>query len=66
MGGQSLVRIAPPCLLIKAGPQPGTCSPPSRLKRYCEGVIWMCRASFALMMTGAFSQNIGKLFSELK
>ena len=26
--------------------QPGTSSPPSRLKRSSAGVIWMCRASF--------------------
>ena len=35
----------PPCLLITAIQQPGTSSPPSRLKRSSEGVIWMCRAS---------------------
>ena len=66
MGGQSSVRIAPPCLLITVVPQPGTSSPPFRLKRYSEGVIWMCRASFTLMMTGVFSRNVSKLFSELK
>ena len=26
--------------------QPGTSSPPSRLKRSSTGVIWMCKASF--------------------
>ena len=38
--------LLPPCLLITAVQQPGTSSPPSRLKRSSEGVIWMCRASF--------------------
>ena len=35
-----------PCLLITMVQQPGTSSPPSRLKHSSEGVIWMCRASF--------------------
>ena len=38
--------LLPPCLLITAVQQPGTSSPPSRLKRSSGGVIWMCRASF--------------------
>ena len=38
--------LHPPCLLITAVQQPGSSSPPSRLKRSSEGVIWMCRASF--------------------
>jgi len=38
--------LLPPCLLITAVQQPGTSSPPSRLKCSSAGVIWMCRASF--------------------
>ena len=38
--------LLPPCLLITAVQQPGTSSPPSRLKRSSTGVIWMCKASF--------------------
>ena len=37
--------LLPPCLLITAVQQPGTSSPPFRLKRYSTGVIWMCKAS---------------------
>ena len=46
IGGQRSVRIGPPCLLITAVQQPGTSSPPSRLKRSSTDVIWMCKASF--------------------
>ena len=48
--GQRSVRIAPPslCLLITAVQEPGTSSPPSRLKHSSEGVIWMCRTSFTI------------------
>ena len=46
IGGQRSVRIAPPCLLITGLQQPGTSSPPYRLKRSSTGVIWMCKASF--------------------
>ena len=38
--------LLPPCLLITVAQQPGTSSPPSRLKRSSESVIWMCSASF--------------------
>ena len=38
--------LLPPCLLITAVQQPGTSSPPSRLKRSSTVVIWMCKASF--------------------
>ena len=38
--------LLPSCLLITAVQQPGTSSPPSRLKRSSTGVIWMCKASF--------------------
>ena len=38
--------LLPPCLLITAVQQPGTSSPPSRLKRSSTSVIWMCKASF--------------------
>ena len=34
--------LLPLCFLITAVQQPGTFSPPSRLKRSSEGVIWMC------------------------
>ena len=34
--------LLPPCLLITAVQQPGTSSPPSRLKHSSECVIWMC------------------------
>ena len=33
--------LLPPCILITAIQHPGTSSPPSRLKRSSEGVIWM-------------------------
>ena len=33
-------------LLITVVQQPGTASPPSRLKSSSTGVIWMCKASF--------------------
>ena len=77
-GGQRSVRIASPSLLITVVQQPETSSPLSQLKRSSTGVIWMCKASFTnsscplpcmavtLMTTGAFSQNVCKLFSELK
>ena len=38
--------LLPPCLLITAVQQPESSSPPSWLRRFSEGVIWMCRASF--------------------
>ena len=38
--------VLPPCLLITAVQQPGTSSPPSRLKHSSTGLIRMCRASF--------------------
>ena len=38
--------LLPPCLLITAIQQPATFSPPSQLKCFSEGIIWMCRASF--------------------
>ena len=38
--------LLPPCLLIIAVQQPGTSSPPSRLKRSSTGVILMCKSSF--------------------
>ena len=40
--------LLPPCLLITAVQQPRTSSPPFRLKRSSEGVIWMCRAFFTI------------------
>ena len=40
--------LLPPCFLITAVHQPGNSSPPSRLKRSSESVIWMCRASFTI------------------
>ena len=47
IGGQRSVRIAPPSLPPHhSGPEPGTSSPPSRLKRSSTGVICMCKASF--------------------
>jgi len=47
IGGQRLVRIAPPFLPAHhSGPATRIFSPPSWLKRFSEGVIWMCRASF--------------------
>ena len=48
IGGQRSVGIAPPSLPPhhSAVQQPGTSSPPSRLKRSSTGVIWMCKASF--------------------
>ena len=62
--------LLPPCLLITVVQQPGTSSPPSRLKHSSEGVIWMYTTlnclprgnasliTFTLMMTGAFSWNV--------
>ena len=38
--------LLPLYLLITVIQQPGTSSPPFRLKCSSEGVIWMCRASF--------------------
>ena len=35
-------------------------------KRTCRHFNWMLQLSFTLMITGAFSQNVSKLFSELK
>ena len=39
--------LLPPCFFITVVQQPGTSSPSFQLKGSSEGVIWMCRTSFA-------------------
>ena len=46
IGGQMSVRIASPCLLITVVQQTWTSSPPSRMKHFFMGIIYMCRAFF--------------------